>query len=100
MVRIGSDPSRRSVLQLALDEILDLVDFLLLLIQQVQDHTHGSLLQPHTFYLILQLVLHAAQTERGVDQDHCGEKDKKSRRSVIWELQQLGMQKKKKKSFN
>lgn len=57
-------------LQFAFDEILNLVHFLLLLVQEVHDNAHGGLLQPNTFNLVLQSVLHVAQPQRGVDQNY------------------------------
>lgn len=58
------------LIQLAFNEILNLVHFLLLLIQEVHDDTHGRLLQPDTFNPVLQSVLHVAQSQRGMDQNY------------------------------
>lgn len=57
-------------LQFAFNEILNLVHFLLLLIQEVHDDAHGGLLQPNTLNLVLQSVLHVAQSQRGMDQNY------------------------------
>lgn len=59
------------LLQFALNKILNLVNFLLLLIQEVHDDSHGCPLQPNTLNLVLQSVLHVTHSQRGVDQDYC-----------------------------
>lgn len=59
-------------LQFTFNEILNLVDFLLLLVQEVHDDAHGGLLQTNTFNLVLQPVLHVAQSQGGMDEDHYG----------------------------
>lgn len=64
-------------LQFAFNEILNLVHFLLLLIQEGHDDTHGGLLQTDTFNLVLQSVLHIAQPQRGMDQDYCKGRNKR-----------------------
>ena len=61
---------RALILQLSLDEILDFVHLLFLLVQKVQDDTHGRLLQAHALNLVLHPVLHVAESQGAVDQDH------------------------------
>lgn len=60
-----------SFLQFAFEKILNFVHFLLLLVQEVQDDAHGGLLQPGTLDLVLQPVLHVAQSQGAVNQNHC-----------------------------
>lgn len=52
-----TDPS---FLQFAFEKILDFVNLLLLLIQEVQNDSHGGLLQPNTLNLVLQSVFYVA----------------------------------------
>lgn len=66
----GTLLARALFLQFAFNEILNLVHFLLLLIQEVHDDAHGGLLQPNTLNLVLQSVLHVAQSQRGMDQNY------------------------------
>lgn len=67
LTSLGTLLARALLLQFALNEILNFIHFLLLLIQEVHDDTHGSLLQPNTFNLVLQSVLHVAQSQRGMN---------------------------------
>lgn len=62
-----------SFLQFAFKKILNFVNVLLLLIQEVQNETHGGLLQPSTLNLVLQSVFHVAQSQGGVTQNYCTE---------------------------
>ncbi len=73
----SKQPKKNSVLQLTLQEVLDFVDFLVLLVQEVQYDPHGRLLQANGLDLVLQLVLHAAPSQRRVDEDHCRAKQQK-----------------------
>lgn len=66
--------SSPSFLQFAFNKILNLVNFLLLLVQEIQDDTHGGLLQPNTLHLILQSILDVAQSQRGMNQNYCRNK--------------------------
>lgn len=70
MTSFGTLLARALFLQFAFNEILNLVHFLLLLIQEVHDDAHGGLLQPNTLNLVLQSVLHVAQSQRGMDQNY------------------------------
>ena len=67
---LGTLWTQASLLQFALNKILNLVHFLLLLVQEVHEDAHGGLLQPDALNLVLHPVLHVAQSQRGVDQDH------------------------------
>lgn len=63
-----TDPS---FLQFAFKKILNFVNFLLLLIQEIQNDTHGGLPQPNTLNLVLQSVFHVAQSQGGMNQNYC-----------------------------
>lgn len=67
LTSLGTLLARALILQFAFNEILNLVHFLLLLIQEVHDDAHGGLLQPNAFNLVLQPILHIAQSQRGMD---------------------------------
>ncbi|KAG7221569.1 hypothetical protein INR49_017100 [Caranx melampygus] len=43
---------------------------------EVHDDSHGCPLQPNTFNLVLQSVLHVTHSQRGVDQDYCSNDNK------------------------
>lgn len=58
------------IFHFAFKEILNLVHFLLLLIQEIHDDAHGGLLQPNTLNPVLHFVLHVAQSQRGMDQNY------------------------------
>lgn len=73
----GELVDRALFLQFAFNEILNLVHFLLLLIQEVHDDAHGGLLQPNTLNLVFQSVLHVAQSQRGMDQNYCRKNNSK-----------------------
>lgn len=70
LTSLGTRLARALFLQLALNEIPNLVHFLLLLIQEIHDDAHGGLLQPGALDIVLQSVLHVAQSQRGVDQNY------------------------------
>ncbi len=70
LTTLGTLWARTLFLQFAFNEILNLVHFLLLLIQEVHDDAHGGLLKPNTLNLVLQSVLHVAQSQRGMDQNY------------------------------
>lgn len=70
LTSLGTLLARTLFLQFAFNEILNLVHSLLLLIQEVHDDAHGGLLQPDALNLVLQSVLHVAQSQRGMDQNH------------------------------
>lgn len=63
-------------LEFALDEILNLIHPLFLLVQEVHDDAHRGLLHPDDLHLVLQSVLHVAESQRRVDQNkQQGERD-------------------------